>query len=455
MSNQPQFTSPQNNSKSEKISKLMCFYFILIAILVGALTGFVGSLFQIGVDYVKEYRINSSTFFLNPYLKWSWIFILGALMGGVAFYLVKKIAPETSGSGIPEIEGAMIDLRPVRWHRVLFTKFFGGFGALGSGMVLGHEGPTVQMGANLGQMSAKIFKIKNNEVRHAFLATGAGAGITTAFNAPLGGILFVIEEMREEFKVSFLSLQAVFLGCVSACIVYQWMISPAPVLELGSYSDVPLFSLWLYILFGAFFGVIGVCSNFAILQLRFYLGKLYDKLNCSFVLVGLFLGGLFSVFAVALPEVANGGFALIPKVIEGVYALWPLLLICFARFIATIFCFGSGAPGGIFSPTLALGTVFGVFIGMILQFLFPEYDIQLSACAVIGMSALFASTIRAPLTGITIVLEMTNSYLLLLPIILACATATLVAQFLKGQPLYTAILENTLKKAGLTLPKAP
>lgn len=441
--------------KSNKTS----FLFIFIAMIVGALTGFVGSLFQLGVGYAAHYRIEHSQLFDNFYLNLVWVFLLAGLMGAFAYFMVQKVAPETSGSGIPEIEGAMLDLRPVRWHRVLITKFLGGFGALGSGMVLGREGPTVQMGANLGQMCFKLFRLdllkqKQKEVRHALLATGAGAGITTAFNAPFGGILFVLEEMREEFKPSFISLQSVFFGCVSACVVYRLMISSEPILDLGSYSEVPLQSLWLYILIGAVFGVVGICSNQAILFLRKGLGAIYAKYKFSFVLMGFILGGGFGLLTLYLPEIAGGGFRLIPQVVDGVYALWPLLLICIGRFVTTVLCFGSGAPGGIFSPTLALGTVVGVFLGMICQCYFPEYHISLSSCAVIGMSCLFAASIRAPLTGMVIVLEMTNSYLLLLPLILACTTATLVAQYLKGQPLYTAILDDTLRKLGLSRPES-
>lgn len=445
-----------NNTQNEKLplSKSIFFLIVLASVLVGALTGFVGSLFQLGVSYVINLRLDFSDLFSDHYLKWIWTFGIAAVMGGIAYYLVKKVAPETSGSGIPEIEGAMIGLRPVRWHRVLITKFLGGFGALGSGMVLGREGPTVQMGANVGEMSSDLLRIKNKDIRHILLATGAGAGITTAFNAPLGGILFVIEEMREEFKVSLLSIQAVFFGCVSACVVYQLMLSPAPILDLKSYSNVPLYTLWIYIVIGGLFGVIGVCSNMAILNLRAVLDIVYSKYKISFVLMGVILGGTFGVLTFALPEIAGGGFELIPKVVDGLYALWPLLLICLGRFVATVLCFGSGAPGGVFSPTLALGTVNGVFIGLIFQLIFPEYDINLSNCAVIGMSAMFAATIRAPLTGIAIVMEMTNSYLLILPLILACTTAALVAQYLKGQPLYTAILNNTLKKEGITRPES-
>ncbi|MFA0697857.1 chloride channel protein, partial [Vibrio sp. 10N.222.49.C9] len=109
-------------------------------------------------------------------------------------------APETAGSGIPEIEGAMDNIRPVRWWRVLPAKFFGGMGTLGSGMVLGREGPTVQMGGAVGRMVSDIFRVKNDDDRHSLLASGAAAGLAAAFNAPLAAIMFVVEEMRPQFR---------------------------------------------------------------------------------------------------------------------------------------------------------------------------------------------------------------------------------------------------------------
>lgn len=423
------------------------FLILTLAAAVGAVTGLVGSLFQICLNYIINWHkdllqdFDASPYYLNYII----IFIITALMGAFAYFLVRKYAPESSGSGIPEVEGALIDLRPIRWWRVLPVKFFGGLAALGSGMVLGREGPTVQMGANLGKMVSDSCKLKSKDSQHTLIATGAGAGITTAFNAPLGGILFIIEEMREEFSYTKTSIAAILIGCITAGISYQVIMDSAPILTIPTPNSVPLNSLWLFIFLGLIIGAIGSCSNFLILHIRSFLGNFYDKYKYSFIITGAILAGTFGLLFSLISELAGDGFDIIPKVVEGLYGFYPLLLILIFRFFATILCFGSGAPGGIFSPTMALGATIGVLFGIIVEHFFPGYDINLSSYTILAMAGLFAATIRAPLTGIVIVMEMTNGYMLILPLILTCVAATFMAQTLGSSPLYSAILQITLK----------
>lgn len=423
------------------------FLILILASIVGVLTGLVGSLFQLSLNFIinwhKDFLNDSYTF--PYYLNYFLIFLIAAVMGAFSYYLVKRYAPESGGSGIPEVEGALIDLRPIRWWRVLPVKFFGGLAALGSGMILGREGPTVQIGANLGKMISDTCKLKNKESQHTLIATGAGAGITTAFNAPLGGILFVIEELHEEFTYTKSSIKAVFVGCISACITYQLIINSGPVLTIPTPNTVPLNSLCIFIFLGLILGVIGSFSNFLILRTRSYLENFYKKNKYFFVLTGAILAGTFGLLYSLISELAGDGFDIIPQVVEGLYGFYPLLLILLFRFFATIVSFGSGAPGGIFSPTMALGAIIGVLFGFIIQYVFPSYDINLSSYTILAMAGLFAATIRAPLTGIVIIMEMTNSYVLILPLILTCVSATFMAQTLGSSPLYSAILQITLK----------
>lgn len=422
------------------------FLIIILASLVGAITGLIGSLFQLALNYILNWHefFSKNSLELPNYLNYLFIFLIAALMGAFSYFLVRKYAPEASGSGIPEVEGALMDKRPIRWWRVLPVKFFGGLAALGSGMILGREGPTVQIGANLGKMVSDSCKLENKESQHTLISAGAGAGITTAFNAPLGGILFVIEEMREEFSYTKTSILSVFIGCVSACLTYQLIINSNPILAINSAKSVPLNSLWIFIILGIILGLLGSCSNFLILKTRSLLQTFYNN-KYSFILTGAVLAGISGLLYSFRSELAGDGFNVIPKVIEGFYGLYPLFLILIFRFFATILSFGSGAPGGIFSPTMALGAIIGVLFGFIIQDIFPSYDINLATFAILAMAGLFAATIRASLTGIVIVMEMTNGYMLILPLILTCAAATFIAQTLGASPLYSAILQTTLK----------
>ncbi|WP_392560331.1 H(+)/Cl(-) exchange transporter ClcA [Orbus mooreae] len=423
------------------------FIALFFAAIIGMLTGVVGVAFQYAVNWISNARTSFSlTLFSSFYLNIIVSVILSALMATFAYFIVKRYAPESGGSGIPEIEGALENKRPVRWKRVLPVKFVSGLGALGSGMILGREGPTVQIGGNIGKMMFDIFRLKKEDYKHAFISTGAAAGITVAFNAPLAGIIFIIEEMRAQFRFSATSIKAVGVGVIMSCLMYQILMSPNPLFNIGTFHAAPIKSLWIYVVFGIILGIAGVLFNQSILISQTYFQKFYAKGKYYFIFTGTAIGALFGILTLVMPEIANSGFGFVPPAVSGHYLFNTLCYIFILRFILTVMCFSSGAPGGIFSPTLALGTACGVIFAMVMQNLLPEYQIELGACAIIGMTGLFASTIKAPLTGIVLVIEMTNNYQLIIPMIITCIASTFVSQLFRGQPLYTAILARTLKK---------
>ena len=235
---------------------------LLLAALVGVLTGLVGVAFDRAVNFILHLRLNwLESAVTHPILKLLCAFLVAAILGAIGYYLVRRFAPEAGGSGIPEIEGALEELRPVRWWRVLPVKFIGGMGALGSGMVLGREGPTVQIGGNIGGMCLDLFRVKSSESRHTLIATGAAAGLSAAFNAPLAGILFIIEEMRPQFRYSLISIKAVFVGVIVSSIVFRLCNGNEAIINIGQLRDAPTNTLWLYLLLGILFGGCGVAFN--------------------------------------------------------------------------------------------------------------------------------------------------------------------------------------------------
>lgn len=420
---------------------------LIMAALVGTLAGLLGVAFGWAVDWVQQQRISGLAYVADSwFLVWPLAFILSAVLAMLGYYLVQRFAPEAGGSGIPEIEGALEELRPVRWWRVIPVKFIGGLGTLGAGMVLGREGPTVQMGANMGRMVLDIFRIRSAEARHSMLATGAAAGLSAAFNAPLAGILFIIEEMRPQFRYNLISIKAVFIGVIMSSVVYRIFNGEQSLIEVGKLASAPLNTLWLYLVLGAVFGGVGVMFNALIFRTQDMFARIHGGKLSKILLIGALLGGICGVLALFQPEAAGGGFALIPIAAAGNYTVEMLLFIFVARVVTTLLCFGSGAPGGIFAPMLALGTLFGTAYGMACGYLFPQYGIEAGTFAIAGMGALFAATVRAPLTGILLVLEMTDNYQLILPMIITCLGATLIAQFLGGKPLYSTLLARTLQK---------
>ena len=420
---------------------------LLMSAVVGTLAGLVGVAFEKSVNWVQNVRIGALVEVADHwFLVWPLAFILSALLAMVGYFLVRRFAPEAGGSGIPEIEGALEELRPVRWWRVLPVKFIGGMGTLGAGMVLGREGPMVQLGGNLGRMVVDVFRMRSPEARHTLLATGAAAGLSAAFNAPLAGILFIIEEMRPQFRYNLISIKAVFTGVIMATIVFRIFNGDKAVIEVGKLSNAPVNTLWLYLILGMIFGCVGPLFNTLVLRTQDMFQRIHGGNIKKWVLIGGLIGGSCGVLGLIQPAASGGGFNLIPIAAAGNFSVGLLLFIFIARVITTLLCFSSGAPGGIFAPMLALGTLLGTAFGMAATPLFPAYHLDAGTFAIAGMGALLAASVRAPLTGIVLVLEMTDNYQLILPMIITCLGATLLAQFLGGKPLYSTILQRTLAK---------
>ncbi|EGA65037.1 H(+)/Cl(-) exchange transporter ClcA [Vibrio brasiliensis] len=423
---------------------------LLLSLLVGVLAGLVGTYFELAVHFVSETRTDWLKSEIGSVLPlWLAAFLISAALAFIGYFLVHRFAPEAAGSGIPEIEGAMDGIRPVRWWRVIPVKFFGGMGALGSGMVLGREGPTVQMGGAIGRMVTDIFKVKDDDTKHSLLASGAAGGLAAAFNAPLAGIMFVVEEMRPQFRYSLISIRAVIISAISANIVFRYINGQDAVITMPQYQAPELTTLWLFLLLGALFGMFGVVFNQLVTLSQDLFVKLHKNDRKRYLLTGSLIGGCFGIMLLYFPEVTGGGIGLIPTITNGGYSAGILLLLFVARIATTMICFGSGAPGGIFAPMLALGTLFGYAFGLIAQGLFPDLPITPGMFAIAGMGALFAATVRAPITGILLVIEMTNNYYLILPLIITSLGAVIFAQMLGGQPIYSQLLHRTLKNEKL------
>ena len=416
----------------------------LWAMLVGGLTGFVGAVFQIALARFADLK-NALMSLLSGFTALPLVasIAISAVMVFIALLMVRKIAPETGGSGVQEMEGALEDVRPVSWKRVLPVKFVAGLLSLGSGLVMGREGPTIQMGGNLGQMVSDFIKLDKDDT-HTLIAAGAGGGLAAAFNAPLAGILFVFEEMRPEFKYNFLSVQAVLIACASADITLRILMGQQPDINMSMLPGPPLSSLWLFLIFGFVFGIFGFIFNKLLIWTLNFFTNLSGWL---YTYTGIFVGGLIGALVFLYPDTIGGGYIVIPKAISGSMPVMILLLLFVIRFGTTMISYGSGATGGIFAPMLALGTLFGMWFGHFAHFLLPEMVVRPEIFAVAGMAALFCATVRAPLTGIVLTIEMTGNYWLILPLILTCMTASIVAQGLGGKPIYTVLLKRTLDLA--------
>jgi CIC family chloride channel protein len=367
---------------------------------------------------------------------------VAALAAGFAVYLVRRFAPETSGSGIPHLEAVLRQLRRLHWQRVLAVKFGGGALAIGAaGLALGREGPTVQMGGAVGDAVARALGAKGHRDREALITAGAGAGLAAAFNAPLSGVVFVLEEVTREFTP--LVFGAALIACVVADVVTRLLAGQAPVFRIPAYGSPSLGLLPAFVLLGALAGVLGVVFNRSLVGTLNLFARLRRVPSWASAAGVAAVGALLAFRA---PQAQGGGHGLTEAALVGRVALGAVPLWFVVRFALTMAGYGTGAPGGIFAPMLALGALLGLAVGRGAHFVSPDLAPLPGVFAVVGMAAYFTAVVRAPLTGIVLIVEMTGSYALMLPLLAACLTAYVVAEALGDRPIYEVLLERDLMR---------
>ncbi len=412
-----------------------------LAAFVGLCAGIVAILFRdalAGTDALRNLLLTKSHEL--PALGWIFPILFSALGATLSLMLVQRFAPETKGSGIPFLEAVLQRLREFKWLPVLPVKFFGGVLAIGSGLVLGREGPTVQMGGAVGAAIADGWKVSSRE-RLTLIAAGAGAGLAAAFNAPLSGLVFVLEEVQRDFHP--IVFGATFLAAAVADVVARLGADPFPVFSIPKYITPPMETLPAFAILGVVAGLLGVLFNRSLVASLDFYGRMKNKYLAVAVtgaLVGLI--GWFSPMAI------GSGHPLAEMTLTGKIALTAIPLWLAVRFLLTVSSYGTGVPGGIFAPLLVIGALIGLAVGKIAIMVFPSVVINPAAFAVVGMAAYFTAIVRAPLTGVVLIIEMTGNYEQMLPLLISCFFAYAVAEYLKDLPIYEVLLERDLVQDG-------
>lgn len=442
-SNPQQTHSEISNTERFKEAKHRLNSVLIWAGLVGILIGLVGGAFRMAVQHLLAQQSLFSQI-LSRYFVINWLIpsLSAGLLVFVSFGLMRRFAPDTSGSGIPQIEGALDNLLPLNWQRVLWVKFFGGMLSMGAGMVAGYEGPTIQMGGSIGKMVSSVVNTSSEQTR-TLIAAGAGAGLATAFNAPLAGILFVTEEVRPKFESWIVSFRSIMIACVTATIVVRVIFGQGAFLKIAHYEPVPLDSLWMFVVLGIGLGVIAYLFNLSLFHTLDMFGKLR---GLPYKLLGLFIGSIIGFLAWLYPPLVGGGDNAVIWALNNEISGYWLLFVCFARFVLTMFCYGSGAIGGIFAPMLGIATLFSLGVAKALYEWFPAQLPEPGVFAIAGMGALVAATVRAPLTAIFLTMELTDNYFVVLPLLITCLVAAMTAHALGSEPIYSVLLKRALEK---------
>lgn len=427
----PPVTLPEDFPPGLKDSLLL----VAGAVLVGGLTGLTGVAFLYALQFGNAGRIRIAGFLSDwPAGAGLGLFIVGvAACAALASWMVRRFAAKAAGSGVPYVEKILRGPEHPDHRNVFLVKFVGGFIALSSGLILGREGPLVQMGAVIGERVGRWLGGVRN-VWKPLMAAGAGAGLATAFNAPVGGTIFILEEVLR--KVTPLSFVLAAAAAATSALLQRGVFGMGQDFTVPGVAAGPPWNLPLYLIFGLLVG---------------FLGVLYNKILLGFLASGgflqrippmprsLFIGAMVGMVAWYLPRDAGGGDDVTAFILSGRGGVVLLLAVALARFFLGPLSYAAGTPGGLFAPVVALGALTGAAAGIGLHSILPQAVPSPLAFAVAGMAAFFTATIRAPLTGIVICLEMTGCYELFLPMLATCLGAYLTPTLMRSEPIYDAL----------------
>jgi chloride channel protein, CIC family len=409
------------------------------ACVIGLVAALSAVFLKMGSGWLGTWRVHSTHIFPT----WLALPAIGLTLGFVAGWLVERLAPEASGSGIPQVKASLANV-PVRlsW-RIAGVKLLSAIIAIGSGMTLGRQGPTVHVGAGLAAGMSRWVPTSPDH-RRQMIAAGAGAGLAAAFNAPIAGVLFIVEELLQD--LSGLTLGTAIIASFIGGVISRLLGGGSLDLNLQlmqSSSQFSILEIPFFVLLGILAGLLGALFNRGLI----FSIKFYRRLHISLPLQVALAGFISGIVVAMLPPSFRDNTGLRESLITGGAHPTVAAIAFAAQFILTLVAFGSGAPGGLFAPSLILGSCLGHIIGVCELYITGVGSPTTYALA--GMGGFFSAVSKVPITAIVIVFEMTTDFNLVLPLMIVSVAAYLVAEKVVPGSLYEKLLE--LK--GITLTK--
>lgn len=422
----------QEREKFQQDSQLVQ---LLRAILIGLLSGVVVSLFRLAIQHLLLIvNLSFQYFHHHPLGLIPWA--IGSIILALILGKMAQNAPNIKGSGIPQVEGQLKSQFDEEWWPVLWRKFIGGILAIGSGLYLGREGPSIQLGATVGQGVSE--KLHSNLInRQIGIASGAAAGLSAAFNAPIASTIFILEEVYHNF--SPLIWLATFVSALASNMVSMVFFGLQPVLHVPYEHMLPTKLYWHLVILGIGLGLLGRLYQIVILHLNKWSAKLRWLPPFAYPVIPFLL-----VIPIAWfwPQTLGGGNQLIGSLQTLPFSLTIFIALFILRFIFSMISYGSQLPGGIFLPILTLGAVLGAVycttmakLGLIPPRYLPNFIIY-------AMAGYFACISKAPFTAILLITEMVGSLAHLMPLAIVAVVAYLVVDALHGEPVYTAMFND-------------
>jgi len=411
--------------------------FLLLAIIIGLLSGLAVVLFRIAIDWTHLSLFGSG---LTPARARA---VLVPTLGGlVVAFLVVRFFPRVRGSGVNQTKAAVYIYDGYIPFNTVIGKFLTCALAIGSGHSLGPEDPSLQMGAGIASALGRRLRLSREKVR-LIAPVGAAAGLAAAFNAPISAALFVIEEVIGKWSAGVLG--AVILSAVSSVVVSRWFLGSEPLFRIPVYQLVHPAELLAY----AALGVIGGVSSLIFVKVIGYTRpRLKGLPPWTYYLQPAAAGFLIGLIGMWLPQVMGAGYQFMDQAMYGQFTWRMLVLLAAFKIISTSLSFVSGTPGGMFAPTLFIGAMIGGAVGGIEHRIFPWLGGSVGAYALVGMGTLFAAFLRAPMTSVFMVLEVSGNYSIILPVMISNAVAYMVSRYFQPTPLFDLLS----RQDGLDLP---
>jgi CIC family chloride channel protein len=415
-------------------SVLVC----LTATVAGVAIGFIGGAFRWLLETADRLRIDLVDWaHALPGPGWL-VPMAAAALGATLAALIVRWVPLAAGSGIQHVEAVYRGEADPPLILLLPAKFIGGVLSMGSGLVLGREGPMVHMGAAIGAESARRARLSESDVRMMQTAVG-GAGLAVAFNAPIGGTMFALEEVTKSFRLQ--TVLATLIAAATAVGCMRLLLGNDPDFHVEALEAPALAWLPLFVVFGLLTGCLGAVYNRLLLWFLDRVGRIRRiPTLAKAAIVGAIIGLAMFIY----PHAVGGGDALTQLILSGQGIVLPVVAGCLlVRFVAGPLSYSVAVPGGLFAPLLAVGALWGLLFVGGFDAVWPGDASGLAVpMALVGMGAFFGATVRAPVTAVVLVMEMTATTAVGIPMLGATAAAVLVAELTKSPPIYDSLRER-------------
>jgi CIC family chloride channel protein len=433
-------TEPVADSDQPAESRRGWIFLCATALVAGVAIGLIGGAFRWCLQAADRLRID--------FVGWAhdlagpgWLAPMAAAAVGAALAaLIVRWVPLAAGSGIQHVEAVYRGDARAPLLILLPAKFIGGLLSIGSGLVLGREGPTVHMGAAIGAEAARRARLPDPDIRMMQTAVG-GAGLAVAFNAPIGGTLFALEEVTKSFRLP--AVLATLLASAAAVGCVRVILGNEPDFFVTSVDTPALAWLPLFVVFGLLTGFLGAVYNRLVLWFLDHVGGVRRVPPIAKAAV---IGAVIGLAMFVYPQAVGGGDTLTQLILSGHEIVLPVVVgYLLVRFIAGPLSYSAAVPGGLFAPLLAVGALWGLlFVGVTDPLLPGNLAALAIPMALVGMAAFFGATVRAPVTGIVVVIEMTATTAVAIPMLAATAAAVLAAELIGSPPIYDSLRERML-----------